>query len=142
VPFSTNQPAAITSLWRPKFKTGNIRKCFAGSTVALFRITGLGKSGEYALPRTNKFSEGNHERDFVSVLVQAGERYAVPRDVSLTSCYIPCEPMLMNVPQVFRHHDRQLPTNQLLSLVAKNLLNSRISKQNVALVVDGEYCQR
>ena len=86
---------------------------------SLFRTTGLGKSGEYALPRTNKFSEGNHERDFVSVLVQAGGRYAVPRDVSLTSCYIPCEHMLMNVPQVFRHHHRQLPTNQLLCLVAK-----------------------
>jgi hypothetical protein len=50
--------------------------------------------------------------------------------------------MRMNVPQVFRQHHRQLPTNQLLCLVAKSVLNSRISEQNVALVVDGEYRQR
>ena len=48
----------------------------------------------------------------------------------------------MNVPQAFRHHHRQFPTNQLLCLVAKDLLNSRVGEQNVALVVDGEYRQR
>ena len=45
---------------------------------------GLANRVNTRLPPTNKFSERNHERDFVSVFVQAGERYAVPRDVSLT----------------------------------------------------------
>ena len=44
---------------------------------------GLANRVNTRLPPTNKFSERNHERDFVSVFVQAGERYAVPRDVSL-----------------------------------------------------------